>query len=112
VPFQYAYLLMALPCLAPALWYAYGFLRVKEATQDIGLLISSVGWSCILICLLAKHVALVSDLRARATGVVVENPGQSQVAAIFFFLGVAALIIGAIISARAWVQAARRGEIE
>ncbi len=112
VPFQFAYLLMALPCLAPTLWYAYGFLRVTEAAQDTGLLISSVGWGCILIALLAKHMALANDLRARDLGTLIETPGQSQVTLIFLVAGVAALLVGAIISARAWANAARRGEID
>ena len=112
VPFQYAYLLMAIPCLAPALWNAYGFLRVKQTGQDFGLLLSALGWGCILIALLAKHIALGNDLRARDAGTLVGNFGQSQVALIFFVAGALALLMGAIISARAWAEAARRGDIE
>lgn len=112
VPFQAAYLLMAVPCLAPVLWYAYGFLRVRETTQDFGLLTSALGWAFILIALLVKHTALIRDLRSYEAGTLVINPGQSQVASIFFIAGVLALFLGAIISANAWVQAARRGEIE
>lgn len=112
VPFQYAYLLMAFACLPPALWFAYGFLRVAEATQDFGLLLSSLGWLCVFIGLLAKHMALAADLRARALGTLVENLGQSQTALVFLLLGLSGLLLGALISARAWVQAARRGEID
>ena len=112
VPFQAAYLLMALPCLAPVVWYAYGFLRVADTTQDFGLLMSALGWGCILIALLAKHVALMGDLRAREAGTLVGDPGQSQMATVFLTLGFLSLLIGAFISARAWIMAARRGEIE
>jgi hypothetical protein len=112
VPFQLAYLLMALPCMAPVIWYAYGFLRVTDATQDFGLLLSALGWGCILIALLAKHIALTGDLRAHQAGTLVENFGQSQTATIFLTLGVLSLLSGAFISARAWMLAARRGEIE
>ena len=112
VPFQLAYLMMALPCLAPVVWYAYGFLRVNDAAQDFGLLLSALGWSCLLIAFLAKHVALMSDLRARQEGALIETLGQSQTATVFLSIGLLSLLIGAFISARAWTLAARRGEIE
>ena len=112
VPFRFAYLLMALPCLAPTLWYVYGFFRIRQSARDFGLLLSSLGWACVLIALLIKHMALTSDMRAHDTGAFIENPGQSQTTLIFFAVGFIALLIGATISARAWMEAARRGEIE
>lgn len=112
VPFQSAYLLMTLPCLAPLAWYGYGFFRVSKAGQDFGLLLSAMGWGFVAITLIIKHIALNNDLSARLTGTMIESPGQSSAAAVCLGIGIFCLLLGAGVSAQAWMKAARRGEIE
>jgi hypothetical protein len=53
-----AYLLIALPCLVPAIWYLSGFLRADG--NDTGLVVSSLGWFLVALALFSKHMVFVS----------------------------------------------------
>ena len=108
VPFQSVYLLMALPCAAPIIWYGYGFVKVNEATQDFGLLLSALGWSFIAISLLVRHTALNADWLAYQQGAQINNLGDSTAAKICTLIGLLCIAVGAIMAFQAWSREMRR----
>jgi hypothetical protein len=97
-----SYLLIALPCLIPVAWYSYGFLKVADAEQDFGLLLSAAGWALIAFGLLIKDTAHRAARMAAQNGIV--NPGadNAPAATVCFALAMICLIVGGIISYDAW----------
>jgi hypothetical protein len=98
-----AYLWMALPCLVPVVWYAYGFLKVADIRQDFGLLLSAAGWALVVFALLIKDSALRS-ITALQNGVA---PGpatepDTPASTVCLMLGLLAILGGAILSWDAW----------
>jgi hypothetical protein len=95
-----AYLWMALPCIVPIVWYAIGFLKVADAEQDFGLLLSAGGWALIVFALLMKD----SAVRA-ASGVqnsVAPADADSPAATVCLALALICLAGGAFLSWDAW----------
>ncbi|RYX85914.1 hypothetical protein EON83_03935 [bacterium] len=94
VPVERAYILMTPIPLALAIWFAMGAFRARP-TPDIGLLLTCVGWACVLFTLVIKHAAVQSALAA--------NIPLSQVSdgALVWMLAVLALIS---LGAGAWLS--------
>ena len=110
VPFQWAYLLMALPCAAPIAWYGYGFLKINESEQDFGLLFSALGWGFIAIGLLVRHVALSAALRSGTAAADPEHLGQSTAATICTVIGLLCIVAGAAFALHAFSRSQRGDE--
>ena len=107
IPPQRSFLLIALPCLLPLAWCAYGYFK-GEDDKDLGLLLSSIGWFLILGALIAKDMALMS-VPAGANA----PQASSSLVPICAAFGVLCLLIGAGASWMFWAsreerQAARR----
>ena len=97
-----AWLLMALPCVAPMLWCASGFFTGRGNTgdageQDAGLALSAVGWLLLIIGLAFKHFAIVA-----AQPDAFAAQASSPVTPLCIGLGVLFLLIGAALSWFAW----------
>ena len=93
-----AYLLFAIPCLLPMVWYAVGFQqRNDDIENDSGLLLSAVGWLLLAGSFLLKHFAI---LRAGA------DAFQASAPASFLCAGIGVLLIatGVIYSWQFWTQ--------
>lgn len=92
-----AYLLMALPCLAPALWYGYSFFKGSDGARDFGLLLSAVGWA-----LLALGFAIKDAVFHNAQSVVLSGAAadaeNALLATLCFVLGLVSLVAGAALS--------------
>jgi len=104
---QHGFLAMALICVVPVGWYGYGFVMVPDAKQDFGLLLSAVGWVMIIMALLIKH----SDGLTRSAAI---NPIDAQstptpAAMVCVVVAVLCLLLGAILSWRAWAAQLRTG---
>ncbi len=97
-----AYWLMALPCLVPAAWYLYGFLRADG--RDYGLIASAAGWFFAALTLFLKHLASVAAL---ASGILPQNRTDSPFSYFCAVLAVAGIVGGAIVSARTWAERSR-----
>ena len=95
-----SYALLAVPCLVPVAWYAYGFLQVRDAQDDIGLLISAAGWTLLTFGLLIQDATWRGAQDAAQRGVVVDN--QSAPAMICFALAIVCILAGAALSFDAW----------
>lgn len=98
VPPQRAFLLMALPCLLPLAWYAYGYFK-GGYDKDLGLLLSSVGWLLILVALIFKDIA-VTGVPAGAT----TPPGGSPLVPVCAAFGIFCLLGGAGASWMFWAS--------
>jgi hypothetical protein len=96
-----AYLWMALACLFPIAWYSYGYLKVTDAAQDVGLILSAVGWALVAVALLIQYSAARAMAAAIAAGLTPEG-GTSPGARICAILGALCLIAGAVLSLRSW----------
>ncbi len=94
-----AYWLLALPCLVPAAWYLYGFLRADG--RDTGLLLSALGWFFAALTFFFKHLSSVAALR---NGQVPGEAPDSPLAFLCAFLAVAGVVGGAVISGRYWMN--------
>lgn len=99
IPVERAYILLALLCLVPAIWYLVGFLRHEG--NDFGLVISSVGWFLAALLLFWKHMATGAAL---ARGLVPDQASDSPASWFFAFLSIAAMLGGAFMSWRYWLQ--------
>lgn len=101
------YLLIAAPCLVPAGWYGYGFLRENSGSQDYGLAISAAGWLLLALSCFLKFSLKTNDLVQQGDGkfVKVVRPGESPAALILGAVAVGCLLAGAGLSWYAW----RRG---
>ncbi len=97
-----SYLMMALPCAVPVAWYSYGFLKIADAEQDFGLLLSAAGWALIAFGLLIKDSAHRAARAAVQNGII--NPGadDAPAATVCFALAVICLLLGAFLSYDAW----------
>ncbi len=95
-----SYALLAAPCLVPIAWYAYGFLQVRAAQDDAGLLLSAVGWTLLTFGLLIQDATWRGARDAAQRGVTVET--QSAPAMICFALALVCVVAGAAVSFDAW----------
>lgn len=96
-----AYLWMALGCLIPFVWYGYGFVKVTEAEQDFGLLLSAVGWALGLVTLLLKHSAVQAALTRNDPAA-----ANSTAATVCSILAVLCVLAGAALSLHGWSRQA------
>lgn len=94
-----AYLLFAAPCLVPALWYLFGFLRADG--RDRGLLLSSLGWFCAALMFVFKHF---SSVAAASSGLLPDSGSDSPASWLFALLAVGLLVAGAILSGKHWME--------
>lgn len=92
-----ALLYMAFACLAPLAWNAYGFLKVQEAEQDFGLLLSALGWALAAMTFLFKYNAARLALQNNTS----DGSTAATTCALLSFLCLAA---GAALSLHAWNQ--------
>jgi hypothetical protein len=97
VPPERTYLLMLLPCLAPAIWNLFGFLRADA--DDVGLFISGTGWLLAAIALLIQHKAIMEQL---AKGVSIASANSSSLATVIGLLAAALILTGAALSWRSF----------
>jgi hypothetical protein len=93
-----SYLLIALPCLVPAVWYLIGFLRNEGG--DIGLVASSIGWFLVTLGLLSKHITIQSAL---GRGLRLDQVSDTPLTWLFALLAIAGIVGGAVLSARYWM---------
>ena len=104
---EHGYLAMAFLCLAPVVWYGYGFVQVPDTKQDIGFLLSAVGWAMMGMALLIKHSqgmatpGLGLDPAAQTT--------SSPAAMVCVIVAIICLLLGAFFSWRAWAAQLRTG---
>ena len=101
VPFDRAYLLMAIPPFCLALWQLFGFLRASfTSSRDMGLLVGSVGWLALVGALLVQHSAQSALL---AQGLAPTDAQSSSVlATLLGLLSVALIVGGAFLSFSHW----------
>ncbi len=97
IPSERAYLLMALPCLAPALWYGTAFLKAADAEGDFGLLLWAAGWALLAFGFLIKD-SVFRNVTAAARSGLAADPENAPIATLCFVLGFAALLAGAALS--------------
>lgn len=106
VPPQRSFLLIALPCLLPLAWCAYGYFK-GEDDKDLGLLLSAIGWLLILGALIAKDIALMGT--PAGTGTPQANSSLVPICAAF---GVLCLLIGAGASWMFWASREERSSTQ
>jgi hypothetical protein len=93
-----AFVLMALPCLLPMTWSAYGYFKAGF-DKDLGLLFSAIGWMFILVALIFKDIAVTSVPTGATT-----SPASSPIAPVCAAFGIFCLIIGAGASWMFWAS--------
>ncbi len=98
IPSSRAFLLMALPCLLPLAWSAYGYFK-GGYDKDLGLLFSSIGWMLILVALIFKDIA-VAAVPAGTTA----PPAGSPLIPVCAAFGIFCLLIGAGASWMFWAS--------
>lgn len=98
------YLLIAIPCLVPAGWYAYGFLRANDDDQDFGLAISAAGWVMLALACFLKFSLKTNEVVLQQDGSFsrVVRPADSPTALVLGIIAVACLLVGAGVSWYAW----------
>ena len=94
-----AYWLFALPCLVPAAWYLYGFLRADG--RDTGLILSALGWFFAALTFFFKHLSSAATL---AGGRLPDGGSDSPISYLCALLAVAGVVGGAVVSGRNWVN--------
>lgn len=95
-----AYWLLALPCLVPAAWYLYGFLRADG--RDVGLLLSALGWFFAALTFFFKHLSSAATLQS---GRLADGGGtDSPISYLCAVLAVAGVVGGAVVSGRNWMS--------
>jgi hypothetical protein len=102
------YLAMALICLAPMVWYGYGFVQVPDSRQDFGLLLSAVGWAMIAMALLIKQSQGIAPPGTELDAAAAQST-SSPAAMVCVVVAVICLVLGAVISWRAWSAQLRTG---
>lgn len=95
---------MALPCLAPSIWYFIGAARGLSSghdagEEDAGLLLSGIGWLLLAIGLVFKYFAIMS-----AAPDAYATEASSPATPMCIGLGVLCIALGAAISWFAWAQ--------
>jgi len=105
---QHGYLAMAFLCLAPVVWYGYGFVQVPDSKQDIGLLLSAVGWALIGMALLIKHSQGMAPAGTELDSAAAQTT-SSPAAMVCTIAAVICLLLGAFFSWRAWAAQLRSG---
>lgn len=98
------YLLLAVPCLVPVVWYLTGFFRARNDDilgADTGLLWSAAGWGFLCLTFLVKHGA---SMAAVSQGLLTESTADSPLSWLFAFLAVACLLAGAVVSSKHWME--------
>lgn len=85
---QRTFLLMALPCLLPLVWYAYGYFKSK-GDRDLGLLLSAIGWLLIVAALIFKDIAVAAAAGPAAL------QATSPMVSICAAFGILCLLVGA-----------------
>lgn len=98
IPPERAYVLLAVLCLVPAVWYLVGFLRLEG--KDFGLVLSSLGWFMAALLLFWRHLATRAAL---SQGLRLDQVPESAAAWVFALLCLAAIIGGAVASGRYWL---------
>jgi hypothetical protein len=93
---------LALPCIAPMVWYAVAHFN-QRGERDSGVLLSAVGWFLVALALIFKQIAV---LKAGADAYAFQ--ASSAFVPICATFGVLSLILGAIFSYLFW--AAREDE--
>lgn len=103
---------MALPCLAPTIWYAYGFVTVPGREQDWGLILSAVGWALVGLALCVQATTLRTSLQNAAPGSSFAQVWQTTSTPFFvMFASLAALACLAAGAAFSWHAWSRQEEI-
>lgn len=102
IPSQRSFFLMALPCLLPFAWCAFGYFKGDE-DKDQGLLLSSIGWLLILGALIIKDIAVIGT--PTAPGAPLASSPLVPICAAF---GVLCLLIGAGASWMFWASREER----
>jgi hypothetical protein len=102
IPSESAYLLMALPCLAPMVWSFSGAWREHtdpRATdeQETGLWLTGVGWLLLACGLVVKHVVVM-----RALPDAYASQASSPLVPLCIALGVLGLLIGGAVCWLSW----------
>ena len=95
-----AYLLMALPCLAPALWYGYSFFKgsdgALDGARDFGLLLSALGWALLALGFAIKDAVFHNAQATFLSGAA--DAENAPLATLCFVLGLVSLVAGAALS--------------
>ena len=104
VPTDLAWLLMAIPCIPPVIWYAVGFFRNMGNSSDAGegdagLIVSAVGWALLAAGMIFKYVAIVA---ARPDAYA--SQATSPATPLCLGLGLAGVILGGGVSFYAWIR--------
>lgn len=87
-----AFLLMVPPCLVPAVWNLYGFLRADAG--DNGLIVSGVGWFMGAMALLTQHLVVGAQI---SQGLPVSKIGFSPPAMLCGAVAITMVIAGAVL---------------
>ena len=99
-----AFLLLAAPCLVPALWYLTGFFRAESQNiqdRDKGLLLSSAGWFLVALTFVFKHF---SSMAAVSSGLLPDGGSDSPLSWLCALAAIALLLGGAVVSGKSWMQ--------
>jgi hypothetical protein len=104
IPPTMSWLLMAIPCLPPAIWCAVGFFRNMGnagdgGEADAGLIVSAVGWALIAAGLIFKHFAIVAAMPDAYA-----SQATSPATPLCLGIGITAVLLGAGVSWYAWMQ--------
>jgi hypothetical protein len=96
------YALMALPCLVPVAWYSYGFIKVTDAEQDFGLLLSALGWLLAALAFVIKYRAASRAAADALNGIVTSDDPVGVT--VCLALAAFAIMAGGFLSWHAWVK--------
>ena len=91
-----AFWFLALPCLAPAVWYGVAYFQ-QSGERDAGVLLSAAGWFLIALALLFKQIAVT-----RAGSDAYALQASSPVVPVAAAFGVLCLLLGAVFSWLFW----------
>lgn len=105
------FLLIALPCLIPAGWYAYGFLSNSEPDQDYGLLFSTIGWVLVALACFIRFLVKTSEVVPMQDGTftVTTRSANSPAAMVCGVFAVICILLGILFSWLTWQKRIRSG---
>lgn len=106
---RHAYLMGAVLCLLPTVWYGYGFLVVQEAEQDYGLLLSAGGWALLGVTFLIMHEAQRQAQMAAGSATAVATPAMPIPAILCTILAIICLLTGGVLAWHGWTRELRSG---